>query len=189
MSALKQTIRFPVILGISLLTTLVLIGGSTVLHLQHGFSPFTSAAHAETLSSSCATTKGTQKALCEHQDPAQQGCVTDAETLDLQTVFQDGQQSKPLAEVELRYSPTCKTYWVRTTAFVTTKGVFKDVHAMLVFHDRTTEDIVGKNPAPNTLTPYVTWTDMTVAPILPHAGSGRFDLFNHSQPDIVALKE
>jgi hypothetical protein len=184
----NPALRLSVILGISLVTTLVLIGSSTALHLR-GFAPFATAAHAATLGSSCATTKGTQFTLCEHQDPIFQGCVTDAETRDLQTVFQDSQQTKPLGEVELRYSPTCKAYWIRTTAFVITKGVFKDIHAMLVFHDQTKEDIVGKNPVPSTLTPYVAWTDMTVAPILPHAGSGSFDLFGHTQPITVALKE
>lgn len=183
----NQALRLWVILSISLVTILVLIGGSTALHLQV-FAPFTTAAHAATLGPSCATTKGTQPALCEHQDPIAQGCVVDAETLDLQTVFQDRQQTKPLGEVELRYSPTCKAYWIRTTAFVTTKGVFKAIHAMLVFHDQTKEDIVGTPTVPSTLTPYVAWTDMTVAPILPHAGSGSFDLFG-KQSITVALKE
>jgi hypothetical protein len=190
MIALKNhlVLRLSLILGISLVTTLALIGGSAALHLQR-FATFATAAHAATPGSSCATTKGTQPALCEHQDPIFQGCVTDAEILDLQTVYQDNQQTKPLGEVDLRYSPTCKTYWIRTMAFVTTKGVFKDIHAMLTFHNGTKEDIVGKNPSPSTLTPYVAWTDMTMAPILPHAGSGSFDLFGRSQPIIVVLRE
>jgi hypothetical protein len=190
MIALKNNpvLRLLVSLGLSLMTTLVLIGGGMALHL-HSIAPFVTAAHAATLGSSCATTKGTQPTLCEHQDPIFQGCVTDAEILDLQTVYQDSQQTKPLGEVDLRYSPTCKTYWIRTMAFVTTRGVFKDIHAILVFHDHTKEDIVGKNPIPSTLTPYVAWTDMTMAPILPHAGAGSFDLFGHSKPITVNLKE
>ena len=190
MSALKnnQILRLLGILGISLVTMLIILGGSTAIHLQ-GIAPFTTTVHAATLSSSCAATKGTQPALCEHQDPIVQGCVTDAETLDLQTVYQNSQQTKPLGEVDLRYSPTCKAYWIRTIAFATTKGVFKAIHALLVFHNHTKEDIVGTSIVPSTLTPYAAWTDMTVAPILPHAGSGRFDLFGQSQLITVDLKE
>jgi hypothetical protein len=177
------------LLVISLVTTLALIGGTIAIHAQ-GFAPFTLAAHAAAnFGSSCASTKGTQPSLCEHQDPIVQGCVTDAETLDLQTVFQDSQQTKPLGLVALRYSPTCNTYWIRTTAFATTKGVFKAIHAMLIFLDQTKEDIVGTPIVPSTLTPYVAWTDMTVAPILPHAGSGSFDLFGQSQPITITLTE
>lgn len=188
MIALKNnhTVQLLIVLGISLVTTLALLSGSVVIHGQ-GLTPFVTAAHAATVSS-CARTKGTQPGLCEHQDPIVQGCVTDAETLDLQTVFQDSQQTKPLGEVELRYSPTCKTYWIRTTAFATTKGVFKAIHAIVVFHNQTKEDIVG-TPIVSTITPYVAWTDMTVAPIPPHVGSGSFELFSRSQPIIVALKE
>jgi hypothetical protein len=183
----NQTLRLLGIFGISLLTMLVILGGSTLIH--QGFPPFATAAHAATVNSSCATTKGTQPALCERQDPIVQGCVTDAQTRDLQTVFQDRQQTKPLGEVELRYSPTCKTYWIRTTAFVTTTGVFKAIHAILVFHNHTKEDIVGTSIVPSTITPYVAWTDMTVAPMLPHAGSGSFDMFGQPKPITIALKE
>jgi Protein of unknown function (DUF2690) len=182
----NQTFRLLGIFGISLLTMLVILGGSTIIH--QGFPPFAPTAHAATVNS-CATTKGTQSVLCERQDPIVQGCVTDAQTLDLQTVFQDRQQTKPLGEVELRYSPTCKTYWIRTTAFVTTTGVFKAIHAILVFHNQSKEDIVGTSIVPSTITPYVAWTDMTVAPMLPRAGSGSFDLFGQSKPITIALKE
>jgi len=183
----NQTLRLLGIFGISLLTMLVILAGSTIIH--QGFPPFATTAHAAPVNSSCAATKGVQPVLCEHQDPIVQGCVTDAQTLDLQTVFQDRQQTKPLSEVELRYSPTCNAYWVRTTAFVTTTGVFKAIHAMLVFHNHTTEDIVGTSIIPSTITPYVAWTDMTVAPMLPRAGSGSFDLFGQSKPITIALKE
>jgi Protein of unknown function (DUF2690) len=182
----NQTLRLLGIFGISLLTMLVILGGSTIIH--RGFPPFATTAHAATVNS-CATTKGTQPALCERQDPIVQGCVTDAQTLDLQTVFQDRLQTKPLGEVELRYSPTCKTYWIRTTAFVTTTGIFKAIHAILVFHNHIKEDIVGTSIVPSTITPYVAWTDMTVAPMLPRAGSGSFDLFGQSKPITIALKE
>jgi hypothetical protein len=182
----NHTLRLLVILGSSLVTTLALLGGSIAIHEQ-GLTPFATTAHAATVSS-CATTKGTQPARCEHQDPIVQGCVTDAETLDLHTVFQDSQHTKPLGEVELRYSPTCKTYWVRTTAFAITKGVFHAIHARLLFHNQTQEDIVG-TPIVSTLTPYVAWTDMTVAPIPPHVGSGSFDLVGRSHPITVVLPE
>ena len=137
----NQALRLLGIFGISLLTMLIILGGSTIIH--QGFPPFATTAHAATVNSSCATTKGAQPALCERQDPIEQGCATDAQTLDLQTVFQDHLQTKPLGEVELRHSPTCKTYWIRTTAFVTTTGIFKAIHAILVFHNHTKEDIVG----------------------------------------------
>ncbi|BCL79591.1 DUF2690 domain-containing protein [Ktedonobacteria bacterium brp13] len=179
-----QHLRLFVVLGISLVTTLALLGGTIVLHAQ-GFTPFATTAHAASSTTTCAATKGTQQALCEHQDPVAQGCVIDTEILDLQTVVRE---NKPIGEVDLRYSPTCKTYWLRTQAFVTTQGVFKAIHAILLFHNHTQEDIVG-TPTVNPLRAYVVWTDMTVAPILPHAGSAQFDLFSQSQPITVPLKE
>jgi hypothetical protein len=182
----NQTLRLLGIFGISLLTMLIIGGGSILM--QRGFPLFATTAHAATVNS-CATTKGTQPALCEHQDPIVQGCVTDAETLDLQIIFQDRQQTKPLGEVDLRYSPTRNAYWIRTIAFATTAGVFKAIHAVLVFHNHTKEDIVGTSIVPSTITPYTAWTDMTVAPLLPHAGSGSFDLFGQPKPITVALKE
>lgn len=128
-------------------------------------------------------------ALCEQQDPVIQGCVQDAKTLDLQTIFQGNQITKPLGEVELRYSPTCKTYWVRTTAFITAKGVFKTIHAILLFHNQKKEDIVGTPIFPDTHGAYITWTDMTTTPILPNAGSGSFDFIGQIQPLTVSVKE
>ena len=60
---------------------------------------------------------------------------------------------------------------------------------MLVFHNQMKEDILGAPVVPSTLHPYVAWTDMTIAPILPHAGSGSIELFGHPQPITVTLKE
>lgn len=188
MIALKnnQTLRIFVVFGISLVTMLLLLSGSIMIQRQ-GLAPFATIARAASVSS-CARLKGTQPTLCEHQDPIVQGCVTDAETLDIQTVFRDRQQTKPLGEVELRYSPTCRTYWVRTTVFATTREGVKAIHAMLIFHDQTKEDSVGI-PAVNTTALSVAWTDMTLAPIPPHVGSGSFELVGQSQPIILALKE
>ena len=183
----KHTLQLVVILGISLVTTLALIWGTA--HYAQGLSPFTTAVHAAPLSApTCATTKGTQKSLCEHQDPIVQGCVIDAETLNLQTVSQGNQQTKPLGEVELRYSPKCKTYWVRTTAFITAKGIFKTIHAMLLFHNHTKEDIVGTPPFADPHAAYIVWTDMTTAPIETHAGSGSFDIIGQPQPFMAPLR-
>ncbi|GHO82343.1 DUF2690 domain-containing protein [Dictyobacter formicarum] len=174
--------RTLIILGSSLVTTLILIAGTIAIHNQE-LAPLLNTVHAAVTSvaTTCATTRGTQQALCEHKDPIAQGCVIDAESLDLQTVFQDTQQTKPLGDVELRYSPSCKTYWVRTTAFVTRMGVLKAIHAVILFHNHTTEDITGTPKFAGTPFAYAAWTDMTTMPSSPHAGSGSFDLIGQSR--------
>ncbi|WP_160146260.1 DUF2690 domain-containing protein [Dictyobacter aurantiacus] len=191
MIVLKQhhTQRTLIILGSSLVTTLMLITGTIAIHSQK-VAPFINAVHAATnsVATTCATTRGTQQALCEHQDPIAQGCVIDAESLDLQTVFQDTEQTKPLGDVELRYSPTCKAYWVRTTAFVTRSGIFKAIHAIMLFHNHTTEDITGTPTFAGTPFAYAAWSDMTTAPISPHAGSGSFDLVGKSRSFTVSVQ-
>lgn len=62
----------------------------------------------------CASTQGSITALCEKQDPIDQQCDVDAGSLLVQPVYYDHLQ---IGEVDLRYSPTCKTYWIRTWVY------------------------------------------------------------------------
>ena len=103
----NQTLRLPVILVISFVTTFVLIG-AVILVRHQGLASFAPTAHAATVNSAtCASTKGTQPALCEHQDPVQQGCATDAETVKVEAAG-GGKPFASLGSMELRYSPNCQ---------------------------------------------------------------------------------
>ncbi|GCE15053.1 DUF2690 domain-containing protein [Tengunoibacter tsumagoiensis] len=182
----NPTVRILLILGICLMTTFMLLG-VTVLHTR-GFSSLMTRAHAATSNTAtCATTKGTQPALCEQQDPIIQGCVHDAKTIEQHPVFQSNQQTTTLGEVDLRYSSTCKTYWVRTIAFVSAQKVFTAIHAMLLFHNQNKEDIVGTPTFPDPRIPYVAWTDMTTGPLVQYSGSGSFEMVGETQPLTVVL--
>lgn len=179
-----QTRRFLLILGISFVTTLILIGGTLALRTP-GFalSSFAHAMAGRTLfSSTCQSTKGTQSVLCEHQDPQAQGCTADAQSIEVQDVFSRGML---IGEVDLRYSFTCKSFWTRTIAYARAEGIIQAVHARVTFNNATTED---RPASPNFLVaraPVISFTDMTVGHF--SGGSGVFDLLGQSQPLTIAL--
>ncbi len=132
--------RLLVILGISFVTTLVLIGGTLALH-PSGLA-LASSAHAMTRQTffrpTCQSTQGTQPALCEHQNPQAEGCTTDAQSNEVQDVFSQGIL---IGEVDARYSFTCKSFWTRTIAYASAEGSLQTIHARVTFNDATTEDI------------------------------------------------
>jgi Protein of unknown function (DUF2690) len=180
----NQTRRLLLILGISFVTTLVLIGGTLAMH-PPGFalSSFAQAKAGLTLvSPTCQSTQGTQPALCEHQNPQTQGCTADAQSIEVQDVFSRGML---IGEVDLRYSFLCQSFWTRTIASARAEGIIQAVHAQLTFNDATTED---RQASPNLLVaraPVISFTDMTHGHF--HGGSGVFDLLGQSQPLTIPL--
>ena len=179
-----QIRRLLLILGISFITTLILIGGILALHTpRFALSSFAHAMAGRTLfSSTCQLTKGVQPALCEHQDPQAQGCTSDAQSIEVQDVFSRGML---IGEVDLRYSFTCKSFWTRTIAYARAEGIIQAVHARVTFNDATTED---RPVSPNFLVaraPVISFTDMTMSHF--SGGSGVFDLLGQSQPLTIAL--
>jgi hypothetical protein len=178
----NQMFRLLLTLGMSLITTLVLIGGAMAIHLQ-GFA-LSSFAHAMIRQSTCETTEGMDPALCEHQDPKAQGCAADAETIEAQDVFY---QKTLIGEVDLRFSPNCDSSWVRAMGYATANGIIKTIHATITFQNNTTEDIPG---TPKFLVaPVIAYTDMTHLPIIPRVGAGIFEIKGQSQPITVPIQE
>ena len=102
------------IVGITLITTLLLLVGSILLQFP-GFS-LVSFAHAQEskimavqATSLCMSEPTDQH--CTNQDPMVQGCYKDAQTIAFIEVYNP--QGMHLARVERRYSPTCRTEWGR----------------------------------------------------------------------------
>ena len=85
-----------------------ILAASFILLVYPHLKPGTSLASGIT---TCASTNGTQPNLCAQQDPVAQGCTTDAQTKENIPAYN---QDTLMGEVDLRYSPTCNTYWVRT---------------------------------------------------------------------------
>lgn len=131
----NQTLRTLLILGVTLVTTLVLVMGTVALRVP-GFS-LLAFAHAAVSGPTCATTKGTQQNLCEQQDPTEQGCANDAQSLEVETVYT--KQNVLIGEVDLRHSATCKSYWVRTIAYANATQV-QAIEAIMVFQNGKTDD-------------------------------------------------
>ena len=110
----KAALRTLLILGITLITTLVLLVGTVTLHFP-GFS-LVSFAHAQDTGmmaaqtiSLCASDPTDQH--CTNQDPMVQGCYKDAQTIAFIEMYNPN--AIHLAGVERRYSPTCHTEWGR----------------------------------------------------------------------------
>ena len=122
----------------------------------------------------CASTQGTNTALCEKQDPTVQHCDLDAQSLKVLPVFYRGTL---VGEVDLRTSATCKSYWIRTIAYgsavqSTSNGPVINVEANITFTDLTTEN--ATNPTPQLDRSLLTWTSMTTK--IPSSTSGFLDL-------------
>jgi hypothetical protein len=100
--------------GVSLITTLLLLVGSILL--QFSCVSLVSFAHAQDSKmmvvqaiSLCISEPTDQN--CTNQDPMGQGCYKDAQTIAFIEVYNP--QAMHLARVERRYSPTCHTEWGR----------------------------------------------------------------------------
>jgi hypothetical protein len=52
---------------------------------------------------------------CNNTSPQTTGCSAGAVTKKSATIYDDFQTTKVIGKVELRYSPTCKTFWSRVT--------------------------------------------------------------------------
>lgn len=113
-----QILRSLLMLGMAVATTIVLLMGSVALHVP-GFSPLPTAHAAERdnagMQAQGQTTCASDPTAshCTNQDPMQQGCAKDAQTLAYAKI--SNLQGKLLATVERRYSPTCHSEWGRIT--------------------------------------------------------------------------
>jgi hypothetical protein len=101
--------RLPLLISVALLSTLLLLCGTVLLH-QTGFVPLARVQAAVT----CASSAGTQTALCEGQDPQAQGCVSDGQMVENESVY--AAHSILIGFVSFVHSPACKTNWVRIVA-------------------------------------------------------------------------
>ena len=141
----------------------------------------TCSVHAHASSSpSCALTGGTIAATCDGQDPVAQGCATSATNASVQPAFTG---DTLIGEVDLRYSNTCKSYWVRTIAYANTQGLVSNVEANTTYasasvvpenHDNTVRSADGSLSS---------YTNMTYQQVPQHA-SGVFD-FSDTTPSIT----
>jgi hypothetical protein len=129
----NQTIRIILLVTLTSLTTLVLLLASMALHVS-AFSPFSFAQAATT----CASTKGTQQALCEQQDPVAEGCTADAHAIEFEAVYTA--QNTLIGEVDLLRSLTCKTFWIRTIAYASVQQV-QAIDAVISFSTGQKEDV------------------------------------------------
>jgi hypothetical protein len=113
--------RLPVILGIALIGTMLLLFGRSTFHLP-GNTPLP-IAHAATTIDKKATGDRPQtpcasqptQAHCANQDPMVQQCYRDAQTLSFLRVLD--QKNRLLAIVQRRYSSTCQSEWGRIIAY------------------------------------------------------------------------
>jgi hypothetical protein len=107
----NQMFRALLILGAMLVTTFVLLMGTVVLRIP-GFSSLAFAHAANAVAQTTCAADPTEP-HCTNQDPVQQGCSQDAQTLAYEGIFNP--QGKQLATIERRYSATCHSEWGRIT--------------------------------------------------------------------------
>jgi hypothetical protein len=131
----KPMLRTLLILGVTSVTTLILVIGLVVLHIP-GFSPLASA-HAPQHQSTCATTSGTLLNLCDQQDPIVQGCAQDAQSIESVFAYHQGTL---IGEVDLRHSTLCNTYWVRTIAYASAIPPVNAIDAYITFTNGSVSD-------------------------------------------------
>jgi hypothetical protein len=135
-----------------------------------GSSP---AAHAD---STCIGGSENIPISCDEQDPIQQQCVNDAQTPQTIPAMYQGTL---IGEVDMRFSPTCQTYWIRTIAYSSALDMVYRVEAQICcFLDQTQQNDVGNHIWPEDGSRTV-WTQMTTTK--PRFASGIFDLANHLQ--------
>lgn len=172
--------RILLLLGVPLVTTLVLLIGTIALHVP-GFT-LLSFAHAMAHQPTCASTQGTQPNLCNKQNPIAQGCTQDVQMLEVVSVFT--KQNMLIGEVDLRYSNTCKSYWIRTIAYANAPQV-RAVDAIISFDDGQVQDHQNNNAQPGQR--LIVFTDMIQPTMLPKIASGVFHLYRQTQPITIPL--
>jgi hypothetical protein len=156
-----------------------LLIGTVALHLP-GVSLF-SFAHAMTRQATCASTQGTQQTLCNQQNPIEQGCTQDAQTVEKVSVFDP--QNTLIGEVDLRHSQTCQAYWVRTIAYANASHV-QAVDAIISLNNGTIQDRQNSTvPSGQSL---VVFTDM-VQPTMAFKIAGAFHLRGQTHPLTISL--
>lgn len=175
----KRVVRVIFFVTLTSLTTLVLLLASVALHAS-AFSPFSFAQAATT----CASTKGTQQALCEQQDPVAQGCTADAQTIEFEAVYTA--QNKLIGEVDLMRSLTCKTFWIRTIAYANAQQV-QAIDAVISFSTGQKEDVTKTVTSSGQAT--IARTKMVFVPLskTPMNWEGMFSVQGQTQPITIPV--
>jgi hypothetical protein len=169
--------RIFLLLGVPLVTTLVLLIGTVALRVP-GISPF-SFAHAMT---TCVSTQGTNPILCNQQNPVAQGCTQDARTLEEVSAFDT--KNTLIGKVQLRHSPACKTFWVRTIAIA---SQVQAVEATISLNDGQVQVHQNNDIQPDQR--LVVITDMIQPTKNPRIVAGVFHLDGQTQPIIIPLQD
>jgi hypothetical protein len=131
-------------------------------------------AFAASTQQTCANTNGTIMAVCEQQFPTVQNCVADAKSVRILPAYNKGVL---VGEVDLRHSDACNSYWVRTMAYGSTKGLIINVEANNTFTNgmQDNEDNMNRGDDGSLLT----FTAMTYKNA-PQIASGVFDLTDNT---------
>jgi Protein of unknown function (DUF2690) len=114
--------------------------------------------------------------MCEGQDPIQQHCVADAQTVTSVNAIWRGQV---IGRVDSRFSPHCKSYWVRIIAYANSQGVVTQVTAHNAI-DATVDMFSNSTRAADGSLSAYTNMDFTVPPRGPWDG-GFFSLYRGLQ--------
>ncbi|GHO82344.1 hypothetical protein [Dictyobacter formicarum] len=175
-----QPVRIIILAAITCLTTLLVFFGSQLLHVSD-FS-FFSRAHAAI---TCASTHGTQQAVCEQQNPIVQGCTQDSHMIELQSVFTA--QNELIGVVNLLHSAICKTYWINTLAYANAQQRVAAIDAVISFHNGRVEDVKHMVLPDGRQT--IALTDMVFAlpNIRPTNWAGTFFLKGQTQPITIPV--
>ncbi|HEY7417286.1 MAG TPA: DUF2690 domain-containing protein [Ktedonobacteraceae bacterium] len=174
-----QIVHIILLATLTSFTTCVLLLAGTVLHIS-ALSPFSFAQAATT----CASTQGTQQALCEQQDPVTQACTADAQTIEFEAAYTA--QNTLIGEVDLRHSSMCKTVWIRTIAYANAQSVAA-IDAIISFSTGQKEDVtksvVSSGQAMRA------WTKMAFVPLnkMPTNWEGVFSVQGQTQPIIIPV--
>ncbi|HEY7418712.1 MAG TPA: DUF2690 domain-containing protein [Ktedonobacteraceae bacterium] len=174
-----QTARIIFLVTLTGLATCVLLLASTVLHISV-LSPFSFVQAATT----CASTRGTQQALCEQQDPTAQGCAADAQTIEFEAVYTA--RNTLIGEVDLRRSPTCKTLWIRTIAYASAQQV-QAIDAIISFSTGQKEEV--KKTVVSSGQAMIAVTKMVFVPLskMPTTWEGVFYVQGQTQPITIPV--
>lgn len=174
-----RVLRILLLFGMPLVTTMILLISTITLRIP-GFS-LSSFAHAMTRQATCASTQGTQQALCNQQNPLEQGCVQDAQTAEKVSVFD--LQNTLIGEVDLRHSQACQAYWVRTIAYANALQV-QAIDAIISFKNGKVQDRQNSNTQPGQR--FLVFTDIIQLTMVPTI-EGVFHLRGQPSPLTISL--
>lgn len=178
----KHTQPVPIIvpLVITCLTKLLPFFGSQMLHVFN-VSLFSSVQAAIT----CASTGGTQREVCEQQNPVAQRCTQDGHIIELQLVFTA--QNELIGVVSFLHSAICKTYWISTLAYANAQHPVEALDAIISFQNGRVENVKRMVPADGRQTIAITDMVFVLPNVHPTNWAGTFFLRGQTQPIIIPI--